>query len=106
MNLTSEQRSRLDELAGDLSGENPRLARALAGGWYVVRRRCAGPPGSRRGRCVRALDWPAVAATVVAAPLLVVGIVLAQPALIALGLAALVNVLVRCTAVRQRPPAA
>lgn len=104
MSLTEGQRRQLDELAGELARENPRLARALAGRRYLVRRRYGGSEGSRGNR--RRLDWLVVALTAAAAPLLIIGFLLALPVLIALGVAALVSLLVRFTAARPRPPAA
>lgn len=102
--LTSGQRRQLDELAGELARENPRLARALAGRWYVLRRRLRGRLDSRRRRRLCALGWLTVALTAVAAALLTVGVVLALPVLIALGAAVVVNLPVLFTAARLRPP--
>jgi hypothetical protein len=103
--LTSAERRQLDEWAGELAQDNPRLARALAGWWYAVRRR-RGTRVSRRDRRTRTLDWLAVILIAVAAPLLIVGAVLAQPLLIGFGSVAIVNGPALFTAARVLwPPA-
>jgi hypothetical protein len=105
--LTSGQRRQLDELADELARENPRLARALAGRWYVARRRRRATHESHRERRLRVLNWLAVVLTGAAAPLLILAVILAQPALLVLGSAALVNGPALSTVARLRsPPAA
>jgi hypothetical protein len=104
VDLTSEQRRRLDELADDLARDNPRLARALAGRWYAMRR------GNIALRCRRqhgrALDWVTITLILAAIPLLIVGVILAQPVLILLGALAMVNGPALLTVARMRwPPA-
>lgn len=103
--LTTQQRRQLDEPAGDLARDNPRLARALAGRWYTIRRRrnTLNPRTSRRGR---ALQWLTLGLLLVAIPLLSVGVILAQPVLILLGAAAMGNGPPLLTLARtRRPPA-
>jgi hypothetical protein len=76
MGLTDEERRRLDELADELSREDPHLGRVLTGG------------SSRRRR-----RWPpavAVILAVVSLPLAVLGASLAQPLLFAAGCMSLV----------------
>lgn len=87
MALTTEERRCLDELAGELARDNPRLARALAG-WRVRR-----PGRPRWGSCPRGhvRRWLAVVLTAAGMPLLFVGAALAKPVLSALGAAALVG---------------
>ena len=104
VDLTSEQRRQLDELADELARDNPRLARALAGGWYALRRRkIMKPRGSRHGR---ALDWLTISLLLAALPLLILGVILAQPLLILLGAAAMINGPALLTVARMRwPPA-
>jgi len=77
MGLTDEERRRLDELADELSREDPYLGRALTGG------------SLRRLR-----HWePAVAVvlTVVSLPIAVLGVTLTQPLLFAAGSMSLIG---------------
>lgn len=105
VDLTSEQRRQLDELAGEIAHDNPRLARALAGRWYAMRlRRNTRTPG--RVRQDRVLGWCAMLLMLAAVPLLSVGAVLAQPALILIGAIAVVNGPALLTAARLRGPPA
>jgi hypothetical protein len=91
--LTTEERRRLIELAGDLALDNPRLARALAGRSHSLRgrgwSRSRGDPRPRRP--ARLLDWIAISCMVGAVPLLTIGVALGQPVLIVIGAVALVN---------------
>jgi hypothetical protein len=105
VDLTSEQRRQLDELAGEIAHDNPRLARALAGHWYAVRVR----RDTRKGCGVRrspVLGWWALLLMLAAVPLLITGAVLAQPELILAGAIAIVNGPALLTAVRSRRPPA
>jgi hypothetical protein len=103
--LTHEQRRQLDELAGELARDNPRLARALAGRWHAVRRRRT-TRKPRRGRRGRALDWLALILILAAVPLLSVGVIVAQPVLIMLGAVAWISGPALFAAARlRRPPA-
>lgn len=103
MELTSEQRRQLDELADEIAHDNPRLARALAGRWYAMRlrrdtrKRC----GVRHGR---GLGWWVMLLMLAAVPLLSVGAILAQPALILSGAIAIVNGPALFTVARLRGP--
>jgi hypothetical protein len=102
--LTTEERRRLHELAGDLARDNPRLARALVGWWHS--------PRARRWRRIRSelplrprlhlADWIAVICIIGAVPLLAVGAALAQPVLIGIGAASVVNGPALFTAARLR----
>lgn len=103
--LTSQQRRELDELASDLARDNPRLARALAGRWYTIRRRHKTAHG-RVSRSSRALDWLTISLLLAAIPLLSVGVILAQPVLILVGAAAMINGPALLTLVRTRWPRA
>lgn len=100
-NLTSEQRRRPDELADQLARDNPRLARALAGRWYPLRRT---PRPSRGWRCP-GLGWLAVLLLLAAVPLLILGVLVNQPVLIALGASATVSgpMLHIAASLRRRP---
>lgn len=89
VDLTSEQRRQLDEIASELAHDNPRLARALAGRWYTLRRRHAAAP--RTGRRGRALGWSAISLLLAAIPLLSIGVILAQPVVLLLGSVALLT---------------
>jgi DUF3040 family protein len=103
VDLTSEQCRRLDDLAGDLARDNPRLARALAGRRYARRRRNR----ARRRWRGRALDWVAISLLLAAMPLLIVGVVLARPELILIGAVAMPTGPALLTATQtQWPPAA
>jgi len=76
MGLTDEERRRLDELADELSREDPYLGRALTGGWLRMPRR-----------------WePAVVVVLglVSLPLAVLGVTLTQPLLFAAGSVSLI----------------
>lgn len=88
--LTSEQRRRLDELADELAGDNPRLARALAGRGYALRQRRR-TRSSRRDRRGSVLACLAVTLLLAALPLLSLGMLLPQPVLIVLGAWAMLN---------------
>lgn len=103
--LTSQQRRQLDELAGELARDNPRLARALAGRWYALRRQriTLKPCRSQRGHV---LDWVAISLLLAAPLLLSLGVMLAQPVLLLLGAAAMINGPALLTVARTRwPPA-
>jgi protein-S-isoprenylcysteine O-methyltransferase Ste14 len=103
--LTSEQRRQLDELAGELARDNPRLARALAGRWYAVRQRRR-TPRPHHGRRSRGLAWLAVIVLLAAVPLLTLGMFLPQPVLIVLGAGAMLNgPILIIAAWSRRPPA-
>lgn len=105
VDLTSEQRRQLDELAGGLARDNPRLARALAGRWYALRqrRRIRRP---RRRLLGAVFDWLAAILLMAAAPLLSVGVLLPQPVLIVLGASATITgPMLFIAASLRRPPA-
>jgi hypothetical protein len=70
--LTGEERQRLDQLAAQLERDDPRLVRRLSG-----RRRRPGVP--------RLPSWVAVGLLGAAMPLLVVAVIVEQPALFAAG---------------------
>jgi hypothetical protein len=100
--LTGRERRQLDELAGEIARDSPRLARALTGRWYSVRPRC-GPRdgfGVRRDRPTRAWTGWTVILALAAAPLPIVGAVPTRPLLIGLGALAMVNGPALFTAVR------
>ena len=88
--LSSTERRRLDVLADELARDNPRLARALAGRRYRLGRALARST-CRQDAHRRTLYYLAIALTACAAPLLVIGLMLLQPILIALGAAAIIN---------------
>jgi hypothetical protein len=73
MGLTDEERRRFDELADDLSREDPELSRALSGG-----------PSWRRPRR-RASLAAAIVLALASLPLDILGVSLAQPLLFAVG---------------------
>jgi hypothetical protein len=104
--LTSQQRHQLDELAGEIAHENPRLARALAGRWYARRLR----RNTRRRSRVRQrhiLACLAMLLMLAAVPLLCAGAIVAQPVLILLGAIAIVSGPALVAGARlRRPPAA
>jgi len=86
VSLTADERRRLDELAAELALENPELARALTG--HAPRRRWRSPFShlGRGGTCLPTFrGWSALILTGLAAPLLIVAVVLELPALIGLG---------------------
>lgn len=97
--LTGGERQRLDELAQELARDNPRLARALAGRSVRLR-----PRRGMRIRRARALDWFATVLIAAAAPLLTVGVVLAQPLVAVAGGAAMITGPLVFTALRTRWP--
>lgn len=104
VDLSSEQRRQLDEIASELARDNPRLARALAGRWYAARRNTATPGRSRRAR---ALGWLSISLLLAALPLLSVGVLLAQPVVILLGAVAMLTGPALLTATHtQWPPTA
>lgn len=105
VDLTSEQRRQLDELAGEIAHDNPRLARALAGHWYAIRLRRDTPNGCRARRG-HVLGWWAMLLMLVAVPLLSVGAVLGRPVLILAGAIAIVNGPALLTVARSRRPPA
>lgn len=86
--LTSEQRRQLNELAGELARDNPRLARALTGRWYAVGRRHRIRFRFHVHR-EHVPAWLAVILLLAAVPLLSLGMLLPQPVLIVLGACAL-----------------
>lgn len=103
--LTSKERRQLDELAGDLARDNPRLARALAGRWYAIRRRRL-LRGPRRSRPGRARAWLATILLLTGLPLLSLGVLLPQPVLIVLGAWTMLNAPMPLIATWSRwPPA-
>lgn len=105
--LTSQQRHQLDELAGEIAHENPRLARALAGRWYARRLR-RNTRRRRRSRVRRrhVLGCLAMLLMLAAVPLLCAGAIVAQPVLILLGAIAIVSGPALVAAARlRRPPA-
>jgi len=71
MGLTEEERRRLDEIADDLSRDDPRLSRALTAGFS--------------GRIRRRLRAVALLLAVLAVAIAAVGVGLAQPLLVAAG---------------------
>jgi hypothetical protein len=105
VDLTSEQRRQLDELAGEIAHDNPRLARALAGRWYAMRLRRS-TRRLCRVRAGHAAGWCAMLLMLAAVPLLSVGAVLVQPALMLLGAVAVVNGLPLFLAARLHTPPA
>jgi Protein of unknown function (DUF3040) len=109
MVLTSAERRRLDLLAGELAQDNPRLAHALTGRWYRLRRlaRTLARPVTHQ----RALGYVAVLLSAAALSLLVVGALLRHPALIAAGVVAAINgpaivLAVQVVQMRKRPHSA
>lgn len=90
--MSSDERRRLDELADDLARDNPQLARALTG-----RRYPAGHVRARWNRCRirrrrgRAPDLLAVILALSGPPLLSIGVLLTESAVIAAGALALVG---------------
>lgn len=93
MLLTSTERRQLEALASELARDNPRLARALSGRWYRLRRlgrALAMPHGVCDGR-TRALGYLAVLLIAAGGPLLVVSALLVLPVLIAVAAVAVIN---------------
>ena len=93
MLLTTSERRQLEALAGELARDNPRLARALSGRWYRLRRlgrALAMPRGECDGR-TRALGYGGVLLSAAAGPLLIVSAILAQPGLIAVAAVAMIS---------------
>lgn len=88
MRLTRSERRQLALLADDLARDNPRLAQALTGQCYDEPRPTGGGSGHRRERLIL---WIAIAIMAVAIPLVIVGILLDQPVLIALAGTAMFN---------------
>lgn len=89
MGLTNEERRRLDQLAGEIEAEDPKLARALSA-----------PPampspvhGSRSHRWFGSPRWALVAVVLTGAgmPLLVLGVAAQEPLLFLFGAIALVG---------------
>jgi hypothetical protein len=103
VDLTSKQRRQLDELAGEIAHDNPRLARALAGRRYAVRLRREAQRHCRL-RHRRVLAWWVMLLMLAAVPLLSVGAVLARPVLILAGAIALVNGPALFSVARLREP--
>ena len=91
MALTTDERQRLCELAGELARDNPRLARALAGRWYARRVRATNLQQQRGRWWGRWWDWLAVVLIAIAMPLLLAGALLDVPALMVVGAVALVD---------------
>jgi hypothetical protein len=92
MGLTDEERQRLDNLADRLADEDPRLGRALSD--RPLRQRLSiRYRGRLLGSWARhrwAMLWLGVALTAISVPLAIVGLVLRQPLVFAVGALAIV----------------
>lgn len=90
MGLTNEERRRLDELAGEIEAEDPKLARVLSA-------RATKPSSvsgmSRSRRWFGSARWAllAILLTGVAMPLLVLGVAVQEPVLFLFGAIALLG---------------
>lgn len=92
--FTSEERRRLYELAGELVDEYPQVARALVGttDFHRLQRRVTRRTGrSRFFRCSAVLCYLPLLITLASLPLLISGLLLDLPAVIAFGAVAMVN---------------
>jgi Flp pilus assembly protein TadB len=87
MGLTRAERGRLVALADDLALDDPRLARALAGRCYRLRPRGAWrhPRRRVRGRHIKVFASLVTLLALAAVAVIVLGAVLGQPLIIALG---------------------
>lgn len=86
MGLTNEERRRLDQLAGEIEAEDPKLAQALSAS-------PAKPSAARSHRWFGSARWAliAVVLTGVAMPLLVLGVAVQEPVLFLFGAIALLG---------------
>lgn len=89
MGLTNEERRRLDQLAGEIEAEDPKLARALSAS--TAKPSAAG--SARSHRWFGSARWAliAVVLTGLGMPLLVLAVAVQQPLLFALGAIALLG---------------
>lgn len=88
--LTNEERRRLDELAGEIEAEDPKVARALSA--RVAKPSSpSGTSGSRRWFGSARWALLAVVLTGVAMPLLVLGVAVQEPGLFLFGTIALLG---------------
>lgn len=105
MSLSHEERQRLEELAGELAREDPRLGRALTDDCRGNRFPSAAEPATTDRRPLassrpalrhrvlrrRPLQWLAVAVTMASLPLLILAVIVQQPLIFGLGAVALIG---------------